>query len=125
MPISGSFLLMPLLIYLSWCDIRTMEIPDAGWIIIAAYALFSGPQWLPAAAVFLILFLFSLKNMLGFGDVKLCAAMALLAGYRIVIIIEAASLLALLFCLLSKKGSGVRIPFAPFLCIAFLFAVLC
>lgn len=125
MPISGSFLLMPLLIYLSWCDIRTMEIPDAGWIIIAAYALFSDPQWLPAAAVFLILFLFSLKNMLGFGDVKLCAAMALLAGYRIVIIIEAASMLTLLFCLLSKKGSGVRIPFAPFLCIAFLFAVLC
>lgn len=112
-------LLVPLFLFISAADIRTMEIPDAGWITVTVLAVLQDPHYEWAAAVFLILLPFSLKDMLGFGDVKLCTAMAMFAGFRIIPILQAASLAALLLILI-KKGSRVRIPFAPFLCIAFL-----
>ena len=90
-------LLLPVLLWISLSDIRTMEIPDTGWFIIALLAVLTRPFWLYGAGVFLLLLPFSMKDLLGFGDVKLCAAMALLAGWRTVIVLETASLLALLF----------------------------
>ncbi len=112
-------LLMPLFLIISAADIRTLEIPDAGWIAVTVLALLVHPHYEWAFAVFFILLPFSLKEMLGFGDVKLCTAMAMFAGFRIVVVLQIASLSALLFMLI-KKGSRIRIPFAPFLCIAFI-----
>ncbi|MBE6128548.1 MAG: prepilin peptidase [Erysipelotrichaceae bacterium] len=117
-------LLLPVLLWISLSDIRTMEIPDTGWFIIALLAVMTRPFWLYGAGVFLLLLPFSMKDLLGFGDVKLCTAMALLAGWRTVIVLETASLLALLF-FAYKKGSCQKIPFAPFLCSGFLAALLC
>ena len=90
-------LLLPVLLWISLSDIRTMEIPDTGWFIIALLAVLTRPFWLYGAGVFLLLLPFSMKDLLGFGDVKLCTAMALLTGWRTVIVLETASLLALLF----------------------------
>lgn len=94
------YLLMPLLVYISWHDIRTMEIPDAGWILISLFALAGRPSYFWAIAVFTVLSLFSIAGMLGFGDVKLIAAMALLIGMRILAALQIASSLALLFFLI-------------------------
>ena len=118
------YLLMPLLVYISWYDYRTMEIPDAGWSLISLQALAGRPDYVWALAVFAVLSLFSLAGVLGFGDVKLCAAMALRCGMRILCVLVIASGLALLYCI-TKKEIHVRIPFAPFLCLGFVFVLLC
>ena len=115
---------MPLLVYISWHDIQTMEIPDAGWILISLFALAGRPSYFWAIAVFTVLSLFSIAGVLGFGDVKLTAAMALLIGMRILAALQIASSLALLFFLV-KKGTLLRIPFAPFLCLGFAVFLLC
>ena len=118
------YLLMPLLVYISWHDIQTMEIPDAGWILISLFALAGRPSYFWAIAVFTVLSLFSIAGLLGFGDVKLTAAMALLIGMRILAALQIASSLALLFFLV-KKGTLLRIPFAPFLCLGFAVFLFC
>ena len=118
-------LLMPLLLYLSVHDCRTMEIPDCGWFILSAIAFFMhgfGVLY-EALAVFFFLLPFSLHDQLGFGDVKLCFAMAAFGGFRIFIVLTIASASALLY-FLTKKGSSMRIPFGPFLCFGFVISLL-
>lgn len=113
-------LLMPLFLIISAYDIRTLEIPDAGWIAVTVLALLVHPHYEWAFAVFFILLPFSLKEMLSFGDVKLCTAMAMFAGFRIIVVLQIASLTALLFMLIKK-----RIPYQDPFCAVFMHCLYC
>lgn len=117
-------LLLPLLVWTSYNDIKTRHIPNFVHIIIFVAAFFINdlPLYnrLIGAAVSLPLLLFACKtNRLGGGDVKLIAAFGWCCG---------ALYAALIFCI-AEIIFAISVPknkkyaFAPYLCGVFFFFV--
>ncbi|CAL4869729.1 Prepilin peptidase PppA (plasmid) [Asticcacaulis sp. MM231] len=111
-------------------DLKTMRLPDVLTALVAACALAIGAmtntwQYGLVAAVAAFIILFALKwylerrhqrGMLGLGDVKLVAALALWLGARTPAILAFAAIMALGFVVLRRRKGAV--PFGPFIAVA-------
>ncbi len=111
-------------------DAKTRRLPDITTLVVAAcgasLALSSGSQSLlfgMAAAMLTFLVLEACRRLfivangrpgLGFGDVKLAAALALWLGLKSPWMVIAASLAGLAFCALTRRRDS-HIPFGPFI----------
>jgi leader peptidase (prepilin peptidase) / N-methyltransferase len=108
-------------------DVRTLRLPDVGNLIVAILsgllALFRGAWFegliaaLVSGAVLLAIKAWlerrHAKPMLGLGDVKLIAALALGLGQWTAAAVAVASILALAVLLAQRKGPGAKLPFGP------------
>lgn len=108
-------------------DVRTLRLPDAGNLVVAALTFLLAvlrDAWLEGMLAALasggILLMMKAwlerrqgKTMLGLGDVKLIAALALGLGQWTAAAVAAASILALVFVLVLRKGWEGKLPFGP------------
>ncbi len=113
----------------SLIDIRTLRLPDAGNAMVAGLCamrafLHQGLLIGAIAAVASAALLFALKawlerrrghTMLGFGDIKLIAALALGLGAWTPYMIAAAAISALLAIFIRRMTMQDRLPFGPFI----------
>ncbi|MGI5901950.1 MAG: prepilin peptidase [Desulfitobacteriia bacterium] len=126
-----NLVLVSILIALSFIDIETLRLPDSLVILVAAMAILNilgtkEPGFgkglvgaIAAGGIFFLIHYFYPQGM-GFGDVKLVAALGLYLGVLgIFLTIFMASLLGILFggvwLLVLKKSPRDPIPFGPFL----------
>ena len=113
---------LPLLCVAAYADMQYGEIPDMVPVLIFGAGLLKMHAE-NASAAFLMLFAllpFAMKEKIGFGDVKMICAWALLEGQKVFAGCAAASVVCLCFLHL-KKGSSIQIiPFGPFLSFGFL-----
>ncbi len=120
------FFLFPIFAYASVHDLKTMEIPDTCSLLLLLIAVFHHEKNSLCYALPLALAGASMAfaGALGMGDVKYTVGYTLIAGRRVFAALAIASSLALI-CLCIKKESGTaRIPFAPYLSIGFMLALL-
>lgn len=107
-----------------WADHRSRTIPDLCWVGLLILGLFS-----PHSPLYGLLSAVALGGLLllggvciggiGGGDIKLCAALAVCVGF-----LQSVELLLLSLLLLYLFGRIARkhaLPFAPFLCVSYLF----
>lgn len=101
-------------------------IPDEMVMILGILGLLEGfgnIVWgITAGGAFLLIYLITKKKGMGFGDVKLAAAMGLLLGWpKILVATYSAFILggivALILLLLKRKRFGETIALGPFLCV--------
>ncbi|HNR90299.1 MAG TPA: prepilin peptidase [Spirochaetota bacterium] len=132
------FLVMGLAIAIAIIDAKTMEIPLP--LTLAFVALSIYPIILTGsvrdtllgfgiAAAFFVVMLLVFPGSFGGGDIKLAAAMGLLLGFELTIVmIETAlvtgSVAGVIYAYRTKKGLRVRFPFAPFLAAGLVVALL-
>lgn len=134
-------LIATILIVISFIDLDLMIIPDTCVLILLGLAiiLFFIPSnykidWLDkiiGLGVVSVLYLtFSIaskirkKDLIGFGDIKLLAAMSLILGWESILLgLFVASLVALVYEVIINKNRTKKFPFAPFLSIGFMFAL--
>lgn len=116
----------------SLIDLRTLRLPDIGNLLVAGLCLGLAVMSdtlvegviaaLTAATLLLgikaILERGKGRTLLGLGDVKLVAALALVLGQWTAAMVAVASLLALGAMLLLRKGSQDKLPFGPAIAIA-------
>lgn len=129
-PYPGNILLAALglaLLIQALIDVRTLRLPDAGNVVVAALsgllAMLGGTliegviSAVVAGAVLLAVKAWLERGrgttLLGLGDVKLIAALALGLGQWTAAAVAAASILALAFLLVTRKGREARLPFGP------------
>ncbi len=114
--------LAPMLFIASLSDIRSSQIPDTCSLLIVLSGLCStGVKSAGWACITLILFsFFAMREMLGWGDVKLIAAVSLHLGADIFRSLIIACILCLGYAVWKKESLPAEIPFAPFLCIGFM-----
>ena len=114
--------LLPVLVYASFSDLETGEIPDLCSISLFCYGISCcrNEQIICACIILGTGTVLSVLDLLGFGDVKLCASWTLTCGMYIFTALFAASLAALCISVIKKESASVRIPFAPFLAAGFI-----
>ena len=113
---------IPLLCVTVFTDLKYGEIPDAAVLLVFVLGILKmhTDGILPAAVMFFFLLPFAVKEKIGFGDVKLICAWAMLKGQEVFTGCAAASAACLCF-LYMKKGSPLKIiPFGPFLSFGFM-----
>ncbi|MBN2435218.1 MAG: prepilin peptidase [Spirochaetes bacterium] len=121
-----------------YADIKTMEIPDSLLcVLIVAGILFSlnggftKDSWLGFAsaggafALFLVVF----PGSFGTGDLKFAALLGFFTGFQFVLVmLETAlitgSIFGALYAVTSGRGLRIKIPFAPFIAIGYITAIL-
>ena len=118
-----------ILIEIAIVDYKTMEISDFASLMIAvigiALMIYDGsyiPSLIGMVCVSLPFLVLALFKTMGFGDVKLMAAVGLLLGYKGVLLaaffgIVIGSIAAIVMKLRKTKGWKSEIPFGPYLCI--------
>jgi leader peptidase (prepilin peptidase)/N-methyltransferase len=122
-------------------DYRTMKIPSAlvyPLFIVSAYPAFNsfihfsalealGGMLLLGLFFFLMLLLF--PGSFGGGDITFAAALGMASGLQLsVVLLETAlisgAVVGILYGIISKKGIRIKIPFAPFLALGLLVALM-
>jgi len=124
-----TFLLIGLAVSISIIDIKSMIIPNSlviTFIFISIYPIllhfdiWNNFHGLALMAGVFIVILLVFPGSFGGGDVKLAAAMGLLAGLELsIVILETALITGALtgaaYGIITRKGLKTKIPFAPFL----------
>ena len=132
------FLVITLLIFVFFFDLKYMIIPDFSVVSLVLVALigvvFDEPNIVPyllsgigAMAFLYLLYLITKKRGMGFGDVKFALFMGLFLGWpKIGVAMYLAFVLGAFFgfvgMLLRKVGRKSKIPFGPFLIVGLLLA---
>lgn len=118
-----------ILIEIAIVDYKTMEISDLASLMIAvigiALMIYDGsyiPSLIGMACVSLPFLVLALFKTMGFGDVKLMAAVGLLLGYKGVLLaaffgIVIGSVAAAVMKIKNQKGWKSAIAFGPYLCV--------
>lgn len=132
------FLAMGLAVSIAVVDVKTMEIPLpllGAFVTLSAYPIIlnAAPRdtlfGLGIAVAFFLVMLLVFPGSFGGGDIKLAAAMGLLLGMELTIVmIETAlvtgSIVGVFYALKTGKGLRIRFPFAPFLASGLVVAIL-
>ena len=103
-------------------DYRTGEIPDTCSVVIVICCLLSKTYHLDISIlIFLVLTLFSLLELIGFGDVKLISAISLYVGQNVFYGLLISSLSCMIYFLITKKR---YVYFGPYLSLGFILVLL-
>ena len=121
-----------------YADIKTMEIPDSLLCVLIVTGIlfsfnggFTKDSWLGFAsaggafALFLVVF----PGSFGVGDLKFAALLGFFTGFQfILVMLETAlitgSIFGALYAVTSGRGLRIKIPFAPFIAIGYVTAIL-
>ncbi len=116
---------LPLALNISLTDIREMEIPDLCQFLLFLYAV-SVTEEFPLLPLMILTAgaAAAAKGKIGFGDVKLTVLISMICGRKIWNVLFTASFICLIRLLFKRKPAEEPVPFAPYLCFAFLLSLL-